>query len=107
MFLRRLRYFESTISPILLTLCKAISKKAKLNNKANKTRDLKIVINYNSVVKLNKYYKKVHVDNLNPFHDPKPFWKTCKTYICNKHSFSESKIALTENGEIMTKISIS
>ena len=89
------------------TLCKAISKNSQLNNKANKTRDLKNVINYNSVVKLKKYYKKEHFDNLNPFRDPKPFWKTCKTYICNKHSFGESKIALTENGETMTKISIS
>ena len=47
--------------------------------------------------------KQEHFDNLNPFLDSKPFWKSCKPYFSNKHSFGESKIALNESGEILTE----
>ena len=35
----------------------------------------------------------------------KSFWKTCKPCFSNKHCFGESKIALTEEGVVMTKSS--
>ena len=47
--------------------------------------------------------KKDHFDRLNPEKDSKPFWKSCKPYFSNKHSFGESKIALSENGEFLTE----
>ena len=33
----------------------------------------------------------------------KLFWKSCKPYFSNKHSFGDSKIALSENGEFLTE----
>ena len=56
-------------------------------------------------MKLNRQYKKKYFDNLNLFHDPKPFSKTSEPYFSNKHSSGESKIALTEKDEIMNKSS--
>ena len=47
--------------------------------------------------------KKDHFDRLNHEKDSKPFWKSCKPYFSNKHSFGESKIALSENGEFLTE----
>ena len=40
---------------------------------------------------------------LDPEKDSKPFWKSCKPYFSNKHSFGESKIALIQNGEFLTE----
>ena len=57
----------------------------------------------NDVVQLNNQSKQEHFDSLNSFIDSKPFWKSCKPYFFNKHSFGDSKIALNENGEILTK----
>ena len=72
----------------------------KLKNKVNKTKDPKDILKYNKqrnyVVKLNNQSKQEHFDSLNPFLDSKPFWKSCKPYFSNKHSFGESKIALNE-----------
>ena len=31
------------------------------------------------------------------------FWKSCKPYFSNKHSFGESKIPLSENDEFLTE----
>ena len=59
----------------------------------------------NSIVKLSRQQKKEHFNDFNPFHDPKPFWRTCKPFFSSKHSFGESKIVLTEKVEIMTKSS--
>ena len=42
-------------------------------------------------------------DRLNPEKDLKPFWKSCKPYFSNKHSFEESKIALSENNNFLTE----
>ena len=39
---------------------------------------------------------------LDPEKDSKPFWKSCKPYFSNKHSFGESKITLIQNGEFLT-----
>ena len=52
---------------------------------------------------LNWTIKQEHFDSLNPFLDSKPFWKSCKQYFSNKHSFGGSKIALNESGEILTE----
>ena len=89
------------------TLRKAIMKRSQLKNKANKTKDPKDILKYekqrNYVVKLNNQSKQEHFDSLNPFLDSKPFWKSCKPYFSNKHSFGESKIALNESGEVLTE----
>ena len=89
------------------TLCKAIMKRSQLKNKANKTRNAIDILNYkkerNYVVKLNNQCKKDHFDRLNPEKDLKPFWKSCKPYFSNKHSFGGSAIALSENGEFLTE----
>ena len=82
------------------TLRKAIMKRFQLKNKTNKTRNATDVSNYKRqrsyVVKLNNQCKTDHFDRLNPEKDPKPFWKSCKPYFSNKHSFGESKIAFSE-----------
>ena len=80
-------------------------KRSQLKNKANKTRNATYVSNFkrqrNYVVKLNNQCKKDHFDRLNLEKDSKPFWKSCKPYFSNKHSFGESQIALSENGEFL------
>ena len=82
-------------------------KRSQLKNKANKTKDPKVILKYkkqrNYVIQLNSQSKQEHFDRLNPFLDLKPFWKSCKLYISNKHSFGESKIALNESREILTE----
>ena len=55
------------------------------------------------MVKLNNQSKQENFDSLNPFLDSMPFWKSCKPYFSNKHSFGDSKIALNENSEILTE----
>ena len=78
-----------------------------LKNRANKTQNATDVSNYkkqrNYKVKLNNQCKKDHFDRLNPKKYSKPFWKSCKSYFSNKHSFRESKIALSKNGEFSTE----
>ena len=82
-------------------------KRSQLKNKANKTNDPKDILKYkkqrNYVVKLNDQSMQEHFNSLNPFLDPNPFWKSCKRYFSNKHSFGESTIALNESGEILTE----
>ena len=82
------------------TLRKTIMKRMQLKTKTKKTRNATYVSNYkkqrNYAVKLNNQYKKDHFDRLNLEKDSKPFWKSCKPYFSNKHSFGESKIALDE-----------
>ena len=89
------------------TLRKAIMKRSQLQNKANKRKDPQDILKYkkqrNYVVKLNNQSKQEHFDSLNPFLDSKPFWKSCKPYFSNKHSFGGSKIALNESSEILTE----
>ena len=71
----------------------------------NKAYDIskKHLLLLNIAVKLNNQCKKDHFDRLNPEKDSKPFWKSCKPYFSNKHSFGDSKIALSENGEFLTE----
>ena len=108
---KKIKTFRGNQKPhINKTLRKAIMKRSQLKNKANKTRNAKDVSNYkrqrNYVVKLNNQSKKDHFDRLNPEKDSKPFWKSCKSYFSNKHSFGESKIALSENGKFLTESNI-
>ena len=105
---KKIKTFRGNEKPhINKTLRKGIMKRSQLKNKANKTRNATDVSNYkrqrNYVVKLNNQYKKDYFDRLNPEKDSKPFWKICKPYFSNKHSFGESKIALSENGEFLTE----
>ena len=105
---KKTKIFRGNHKPhINKTLRKAIMKRSQLKNKANKTKDPKDILKYkkqrNYVVKLNNQSKQEHFDSLNPFLDSKPFWKSCKPYFSNKHSFGESKIALNESGEILTE----
>ena len=95
----KIKTFRGNQKPhINKTLRKAITKRSQLKNKANQTRNATDVSKYKKqrkyVVKLNSKCKKDHFDKLNPEKSSKPFWKSCKPYISNKHSFGESKIAL-------------
>ena len=105
---KKIKTFRGNQKPhINKSLRKAIMKRSQLTNKANKTRNAADVSNYkrqrNYVVKLNKQCKKDHFDRLNPEKDSKLFWKSCKPYFSNKHSFGESKIALSGNDEFLTE----
>ena len=77
-----------------------------LKIKQIKRKTLKIISsiknNVNYVVKLSNESRQEHFDSLNPFVDSKPFWKSRKPYLSNKHSFGDSKISLNESGEILT-----
>ena len=88
-------------------LRKVIMKRSQLKNKANKMKNPKGILKYKEqcdyVVKLTNQSKQEHFYSLNPFIDSKPFWKSCKLYFSNKHSFADSKIALNENGKILTE----
>ena len=60
-------------------------KRSQLKNKENKTKDPKDIFKAFQIL------------------DSKPFWKSCKPYFSNKHSFGGSKTALNDNGEILTE----
>ena len=105
---KKIKTFRGNQKPhINKTLRKAIMKRLQLKNKVNKTRNAADVSNNKSqrnyVEKRNNQCKKDHFDRLNPEKDSKRFWKSCKTYFSNKHSFGESKIALSEYGEFLTE----
>ena len=105
---KKTKMFQENHKPhINETLKKAIMKRSQLKNKANKTKDSKDFLKNkkrrNCAVKLNNHSKQEHIDSLNTFLDSKPFWKSYEPYFSNKHSFSDSKIALNKNGEILTE----
>ena len=105
---KKIKTFRGNQKPrINKTLRKTIMNRSQLKNKLNKIRNETDILNYkeqrNYVVKLNNQCKKDHSDRLNPEKDSKPFWKSCKPYFSNKHSFGESKIALSENGKFLTE----
>ena len=56
----------------------------------------------NYVARLKNQSKQEYFDNLTPFLDLKPFWKSCKLHF-SKHFFCDSIIDLKENGENFTK----
>ena len=87
-------------------LGKAIMKRSKLKNKANKT-ELPIDINNykkqrNYVVNLNKNAKFEYFNRYN-CKDCKPFWVTRKPYFSNQHCKADNDIVLNENGELILK----
>ena len=53
------------------------------------------------VAKLNNQSKQEHFDILSRFLDSKLFWKICKSHFSNNHCFSNSKLALNKNDEIL------
>ena len=63
-------------------LGKAIIKRSRLTNKANKKKGPKDLLKYgkqcNYKVKLNDQSKQEHFDSLSPFQDSKPIWKSSK-----------------------------
>ena len=81
-------------------LRKAIMKRSKLKNKANKTKLPVDINNYkkqrNYVVNLNKSAKFGYFNRYD-CKDGKPFWVTCKPYFSNKHSKADNNIVLNEN----------
>ena len=85
----------------------AIMKRSRLKNKANKTRKAVDFFNYkkqrNLVVKINNKCKREYFDKLNVKTTTKPFWKTCKPYFSNKHSYGSSKITIIGNDRIISE----
>ena len=83
-------------------LRRAIMKRSKLKNKANKTKHPLDIMNYkkqrNYVTKLNKTAKLEYFNNLKLEKDNKLFWEKCKPYFTNKHSKADTDIMLNENG---------
>ena len=88
-------------------LRRAIMKRSKLENEANKTRHPLDIMNYkkqrNYVTKLNKTAKLEFFNNLKLGKDNKPFWEKWKPYFTNKHSKADTDIMLNENGELLLK----
>ena len=87
-------------------LRKAIMKRSRLKNKANKTKkpidisNLKKQRNY--VVNLNKQAKFEYFSSYNSA-DSKPFRVNCKPYFSNNYSRSDTDIVLNENGDLILK----
>ena len=88
------------------TLCQAIMKRSRLKTKANKTKDLADIRNYNKqencVVNLNKEAKFEYISKFES-NDNEPFWVNCKPYFTNKHSITDTYIMLGEYGELILK----
>ena len=88
------------------TLRKAIMKRSKLKNKANRTQSPVDISNYkkqrNYVVNLNRNTKFEYFDKYN-CKKGKPFWVTCKPYFSNKHCKADNDIVLNEKGELILK----
>ena len=87
-------------------LRKAIMKRSRLKNKANKTKKEVDINNFkkqrNYVVNLNKQTKFEYFSSYNST-DSKPFWVNCKPYFSNKHSKADTNIILNENGDLILK----
>ena len=85
-------------------LHKAIMKRSKFKNKANRTKLQEDIAKYkkqrNLVVKLNRDSKLRYFHNIEVSKNSKPFWNVCKPYFSNKHAHGDSKIILIENEKI-------
>ena len=85
----------------------AFTKRSKLKNKANKTKNPLDIMNYekqrNYVAKLNKTAKVEYFNNLKLGKDNKLFWEKCKPYFSNKNSKADADIMLNENGKLLLK----
>ena len=88
-------------------LRRAMMKRSKLKNKADKTKhpvDIKMYKKQrNYVVGLNKQSKFKYFNNLDCKKDAKSFWDKCKPYFSNTHSRGDAKIMLKEKREILLK----
>ena len=86
---------------------KAIMKRSKFKNKANRTKLHDDIAKYekqrNLVVKLNRdsklpYFGNIEISKISKI--SKPFWNECKPCFSNKHAHGDSKIILVEKEEI-------
>ena len=89
-------------------LRKAITKRSRLKNKANRSKDPVDTANYkkqrNLVVLLNHQAKSKYFNEVSNTESSRPFWETCKPYFPNKHAHRDSKIMLIENDKMLDKI---
>ena len=87
-------------------LRKAIMKRSRLKNKANKTKKPIDISNFkkqrNYLVNLNKQAKFEYFSSYNST-DSKPFWVNCKLYFSKKYSKADTDIVLNENGDLILK----
>ena len=90
-------------------LRKAIMKRSRLKNKANKTKKPIDISNFkkqrNYVVNLNKQAKLEYCSSYNSG-DSKPFWVNCKPYFSNKYNKADTDIVLSEKGDLILKAKI-
>ena len=88
-------------------LCHAIMKRSRFENKANKTKGPTDIRNYkkhqNFVVNINKEAKLKYFSKCES-NDNKTFWKNCKPYFTNKHSKADTDVILSDDGELILKI---
>ena len=89
------------------SLRKAIIKRSRLKNKANRSKDLADIANYkkqrNLVVSLNRQAKSKYFNEDSNTESSRPFWETWKPYFSNKHARGDSKIMLIENDKMLLK----
>ena len=87
-------------------LRKAIMKRSRLKNKANKTKKPIDISNFkkqrNYVVNLNKQAKFEYFSSYNST-DSKPFWVNCKPFFSNKYRKADTDIVLNGNGDLILK----
>ena len=85
-------------------LRKAIMKRSKLKNKANRTKLQDDIAKYkkqqNLVVKLIRDLKLRYFGNIQISKNSEPFWNECKPCFSNKHAHGDSKIILTKKEKI-------
>ena len=88
-------------------LRKAIMKRSRLKNKANRSKGPVDIANYkkqrNLVVSLNRQAKSKYFNEVSNTKSSRPFWETCKPYFSNKHARRDSKIMLIENDKILLR----
>ena len=101
------RYLRANNKPhVTKTLRKAIMKRSRLKNIANKTKNPKDQANYrtqrNLVCNMNKKAREFFLNRNDPSLQCKTFWKACKPYFSDKGSDSRGKILLLENENILT-----
>ena len=87
-------------------LRKAIMKRSRLKNKANKSKKPIDISNFkklrNYVVNLNKQANFEYLSSYNST-DSKLLWVNCKPYFSNKYSKADTDIVLNENGDSILK----
>ena len=87
-------------------LRKAVMKRSRLQNKANKTKNPIDISNFkkqrNYAVNLNKQAKFEYFSSYSSA-DSKPFWVNCKHSFSNKYSEADTDIVLIENDDLILK----